>query len=219
MASDRLYDLAFQFRKLKLWDRIPESYLYAVRFDDGETGYCSVMGSLGEHLALCVYLGQSGYASYHYLMDNAFAPAMTDRMELIAAQNSLQCSYEMKDELSEFEVRELRDYCHRSGKNLRGKNACPQFLRFTPGRYPWPVGTQEEENKIEAGLRASIRLYSMLDDPARVTKLQELWNSRTQIPMLTEKDGEWQLEAVDLPDSERRSAQPRSREEIGRAHV
>ena len=59
----------------------------------------------------------------------------------------------------------------------------------------------------------------MLDDPARVTKLQELWNSRTQIPMLTEKDGEWQLEAVDLPDSERAWPAPVLENEVLAARI
>ena len=203
MASDRLYDLAFLFRKLKLWNRIPETALYAIRFDDGEIGYCSVMGELGEHLCLCVYLGQSGYASYQFILNGAAVLSFYDQMELIAAQNSLQCAYESKDYLGDEELDELRDYCRRIGKNLRGKNACPHFLRFMPGKYPRPIESAEEESKIKLALEASIWLNGALDDTDISKMLQELWNSPTRIPALVKKDGKWMVEAEPLPAAER----------------
>ena len=57
MASDRLYDIALNYKNTKLWKRICDTELFAVRLSDGNIGYCSVMGELGEHIALALYIG------------------------------------------------------------------------------------------------------------------------------------------------------------------
>ena len=44
MASDRLYELAFAYKKTKLWERISDSQLFAVELLNGEIGYICIMG-------------------------------------------------------------------------------------------------------------------------------------------------------------------------------
>ena len=50
MAEDRLYDLAFAFKNTKLWEKLSDLDLFAVRLPGGEIGYCCVMGQMGDHL-------------------------------------------------------------------------------------------------------------------------------------------------------------------------
>ncbi len=69
LYPDRIYQLAFELRKEKLWRILPDTALFAVRLPDGEIGYCNMMGALGEHLALCLYVGDRGFASYRRLME------------------------------------------------------------------------------------------------------------------------------------------------------
>lgn len=64
MIPDALYDLAFAFRKTKLWDQLYDTQLFAVGHSDGSVGYCSVMGRMREHLALGVYPGLPGLEAY-----------------------------------------------------------------------------------------------------------------------------------------------------------
>ena len=52
MSTEKMFDLAFAYKKSKLWKRLYDSELFAVRLPNGKTGYCSVMGMLGEHNAL-----------------------------------------------------------------------------------------------------------------------------------------------------------------------
>ena len=48
MATERMYELAFRYKKAKLWQRMFDSELFAVKLSDGKIGYCSIMGRMGE---------------------------------------------------------------------------------------------------------------------------------------------------------------------------
>ena len=67
MYPDKLYQLAFAFRKTNLWKSLYESELFAVALPDGEIGYCCVMGSGGEHLALALYVGNKGLDTFRIM--------------------------------------------------------------------------------------------------------------------------------------------------------
>lgn len=64
---DKLYQLAFALRKAKLWRSLYENELFAVTLSGGEIGYCCVMGSVEEHLALALYRGSKGLDSLRFL--------------------------------------------------------------------------------------------------------------------------------------------------------
>lgn len=63
MASDRLYELAFAYRKTKLWEKIKDSQIFAVKLSDGRIGYLSVMGFGGEYRAIGLYIGEERWNS------------------------------------------------------------------------------------------------------------------------------------------------------------
>ena len=70
MASDKLYKLAFEFKKLKLWKVLNETQIFGVKTDSGEILYCVILGELGEHFALLVYPGVEGLDSYRKLFES-----------------------------------------------------------------------------------------------------------------------------------------------------
>ena len=49
MASDKLYECAFEYKKTKLWKKLWDTEIFAVKFSDGEIGYVSVMEKV-EHI-------------------------------------------------------------------------------------------------------------------------------------------------------------------------
>ena len=63
MTSDNLYELAFRYKKTKLWKHLTDTQVFAVKTDK-ETLFISVMGGLNEHIALAVYQHICGIA-YH----------------------------------------------------------------------------------------------------------------------------------------------------------
>ena len=63
-VPDSLYETAFRFKSEKLWKKLYDNQIFAVQLSNGEIGYCTIMGALGEHLALGLYIGEKGYQTY-----------------------------------------------------------------------------------------------------------------------------------------------------------
>ena len=55
-----LYDAAIRFKEAAPWELLGDDEVFAVKDPvTGETGYCSILGWLGEMFALCVYRGKT----------------------------------------------------------------------------------------------------------------------------------------------------------------
>ncbi len=130
MYPDQLYDLALAFRNAKLWKRLYDSEIFAVSLSNGEIGYCCIMGCLGEHFALAVYIGEQGLDSYRRLQEMSHVPMNAlQAQEFMLSQYCLQCSFETKDLLSPKELAAVRGYGKDRGITFRDSNAFPKFMK------------------------------------------------------------------------------------------
>ena len=221
MATERMYELAFQFKGVKLWQLLSDDEIFAVRLSDGEIGYCSVMGRMGDHYALGLYVGEEGYRSYRFLMDSDFdAMDDVDMSELMTAQSCLQCSFENKDQLSEAELDEVRNYAKERGKPLKGRNAFPQFTKYQPGRFPWHFRTAEDEARICDALSAAIALRKMLRQYSKEELgLFSLQEEPRKIPMLACERGRWGVRYTELPSPSMSYPEPKLVNEVMAARL
>lgn len=132
-----LYEAAVDFKKARPWEYLYDTDLICVENpQDGQIGYCSVMGRSKIHFALGVFLGTPGLASFNLLMGKAEAMPDYEAMHL---QDAIMCSFEDREQLSAEDRREIREL----GLTFRGGNAWPQFRRFEPGWYPWYINQEE----------------------------------------------------------------------------
>lgn len=221
MATERMYELAFQYKGTKLWQQLYDDELFAVRLSDGAIGYCCVMGMIGEHNALALYVGEEGYQSYCAIR-NADQDRMTDQMmgELLTSQNCLQCSFESKDMLSEEELEEVRQYASSHQKPLRGKNAFPQFTKYRPGRFPWHYDSALDEQRICDALGAAAALKKMLRSYSKEELgLFSLDEEPAKIPMLAFEGGRWIMKYTALPNAEIRYPEPKLTNDVTAARI
>lgn len=204
LATERMYDLAFQFKEGKLWKLLYDNELFAVQLSDGEIGYCSVMGMLGEHLALGLYVGDEGYLNLRALCERDFASLdEIEKVKMITSQNCLQCSFENRDSLSPEELDEARAYARAHGRSFRGKCAFPQFTKYRPGRYPWHYDSERDERRICEALSAAIELRMLLmQHNKEELGLCPMDEGPAEIPLLRFEDGAWKLERTPLPEVE-----------------
>lgn len=164
MASDKLYELAFVYKKTKLWKKLWDNEMFAIKFSDGEIGYVSIMGKGGTYTAIAVYVGDDGFRSFRKIGedDAEFCSFFKGREHLIQ-QNCLQVAFESKDALRDEELAEARAYAKKHGIRFSGKNAYPQFLKYVPNKYPWNLLSEKEEVYIKEALEMIIEIGNQLN--------------------------------------------------------
>ena len=131
----KLYEAAIAFRKLQPWKWMYASQVFIVHDDERDIdGFCSIMGMMGEHFSLSVYLGESGYQSYRYLYDKASLAYMDHIfMKAEVKKNCLTVSFEDPESLTEHDDEQAMFL----GYQFKGKNECPRFRYHHPGIYSW----------------------------------------------------------------------------------
>ena len=144
MTREDLYSLAFRYRKTKLWLRLFDTQVFAVRTEKGETIFICIMGRMGEHISVAVY-PENEFYSYNYI-----------------SSSCIQCSFENKDMMHPSDLEEVREYARSQGIRIAGKNAFPLFTRYTPCMYPWVVNSEHDLELLAAGLEAAIALSRFL---------------------------------------------------------
>jgi len=192
-----LYDLAFRFKKDKIWKKLYDSELYAVRLDDGQIGYCCVLGYLGEVFALTLYVGDAGFDTLRNMI--AEYGDYEDAVDLLV-QDCIQCSLENKDALLDQELDEVRVYVRERGIVLRGANAFPKFARFKPYCVPWPVQDEAEWWFVARALEITHRLAEYLKTHKKTDLgIRSIFEYDESVPLLTEDGDGLRAERTLLP--------------------
>lgn len=132
-----LYQAASAFKKAEPWKGLSDSDLIGVENPEDKTiGYCSVMGRIGQHYALGVYLGEKGLAGFFELLEKA---AGTPYHQALHYQDCLMCSFEDREQLDKADRAQIKAL----GLSFRGRNAWPMFRRYEPGYLPWFINQAE----------------------------------------------------------------------------
>ena len=216
---DKLYELAFRYRKTRLWQKVYEDMPFGVQLEDGEIAYCVVMGRMGQHIAIAAYVGDSGYQSYRFLYDhNSDDLNEIELGMMISCQNCLQCSFENKDMLEDDELYEVKNYTAEHNMTLRGKNAFPRFVKYMPGRYPWFYDAEQDIQRMTTVLSAALAVAQMLEEKKEIgfTYIDE---DPDNIPLLTQKKGRWEVNTVALPNKEMALPHPLYENELQAARI
>ncbi|AEJ41374.1 hypothetical protein TPY_3222 [Sulfobacillus acidophilus TPY] len=147
-----LYRKAAEFYGLKPWQWLDDRHLFGVWDEETRTtGYCSVMGALGEVYALGVYLGSRGYWGLQNLRRTAHDWAAQN--DAYSHQYALLASFEARTDLSGEEITLI----HRLGLRFRGRHAWPSFRFHEPGYMPTPL-TASQVRFLTRALRETISL-------------------------------------------------------------
>lgn len=195
----RLYQAATAFREAAPWRWMTETEIFGVQNpESGEIGYGSIMGMLGEHLALAVYLGSEGLEGFWRLEeDRDVEPSF------VLEVPQLQASWVNRDELQ----REDLEVIKALGLKFRGQGAWPLFRSYMPGYFPWFV-TSEEARFLTLALEQGLEIAQ------RVRENRSLLAPLRQGPHLVrtpEQQGEtlvWRDEWVKPPPPQPRPLPP-----------
>lgn len=126
----RLYAAAVAVKELAPWRFMRETDIFGVQNpEDGTLGFVSVMGQLGEHCAIGVYLGSEGLYGFLDLTQQDSPPTVQQIFEI----PQLQASFEDRGLLRKDEIETVR----KLGLRFRGRGAWPHLRSFRPGFMPW----------------------------------------------------------------------------------
>ena len=209
MATDKMYELAFRYKQTKLWKDMQDTEIFAVRLSDGEIGYCCVMGLLGEHISLAVYVGDEGFQSFREL---AFREESDDLEEpdfasvMLGAswafrQVCLQCSFENKDDMEDWDADAVRRYAKAHKIQLRGAHSFPNFVKYMRYRIPTGIETPEDERRICDALAGAIALAELLKTKRKSEIGLYLVDEETEtLPLLTPGANGYTLSETKVPE-------------------
>lgn len=131
-----LYESFARVKELAPWEWMTEADVFAVRDpESGGLGFVSVMGMLGEHYAVGLYLGSEGI--HGFLDMQEMGPFMGPDSLLQIPQ--LQASLEDRGELDKKD----REVIKELGLKFRGRKAWPMFRSYRPSFLPWFVESEE----------------------------------------------------------------------------
>ena len=132
----RLYESAVRIKEMSPWEWMTETDVFGVRSPEtGELGFVSVMGLLGEHYAVSLYLGSEGI---HGFLDLQEMGPFADPGDLIQVPQ-IQASFEDRVELDKRDREVIKDL----GLKFRGRNAWPMFRSYRPSLFPWFLEARE----------------------------------------------------------------------------
>jgi hypothetical protein len=154
----RLYEAVIRIKALAPWEWMSEDIVFGVRNPETEElGFVSVMGALGEHYALAIYLGAEGLYGFWEVEDER----PTSRPEQILEVPQFQASFENRNDLRQRD----RDIIKALGLKFRGRHEWPMFRSYRPGFAPWFLETAEARFLTHALEQALDVLPRFREDP------------------------------------------------------
>lgn len=201
MLSNKLYELAFAYKKTKLWQQLWDTQVFAIELSGGRIGYVSIMGMAGEHLAVGLYRGEEELASlYRTATVDPNGMPISQYYEYMLQQSCLMCAFEGKDMLTAEEREEAKAYARANNIRISGKNAYPQFQTYRPYHVPWQITEEQQQDDLCEALSASIALAGMLKGKrAYEMGFAEINKNASEIPFLRLQGDGYVMEKMKFP--------------------
>ncbi|HMQ47038.1 MAG TPA: hypothetical protein PKA00_06335 [Saprospiraceae bacterium] len=137
-----LFQAAIAFRDLKPWEWMYDTDLFGVQDPvSGEIGWCCIMGNAEEVYALCVYLGDEGFASYDRIL-SSYGGEMLEMQDQIAVgleQKMLKVEFVGREEITTVDRAAYKSL----GLKFRGENQWIQIREVLPSYYPWYISDEQ----------------------------------------------------------------------------
>jgi hypothetical protein len=188
---NRLYQLMDELKELAPWEWMDEVDIFGVQNPvKDEISFVSIMGQLGKHYAVAVYLGAEGLYGFWDMQDAG--PDL--QYEALLEVPQLQASFENKNMLQPQDKKIINEL----GLLYRGQNSWPFFRAYHPGFFPWFLQEDERDFLITV-LEQCIQVTKRsLDDPAL---LEPRVDERYLVRVLQSKSGklEWQDQWLTIP--------------------
>ena len=177
---DKLYELAYEYRKTKLWKKISEDQFFAIRLKDGQIGFINIMGAGNEYNAINLTIGEDNLLNFKKVIESNMDYSNYDYFVSTLLLENHQLIFGNKDDLDPGEVKEVRKYKKEHGIKITGALTFPFFRKsekFSPLKkydneknYSYilqAISASIDLSKILANTNADdLDIYSIYDKPS-----------------------------------------------------
>ncbi|MBQ9008001.1 MAG: hypothetical protein IJ088_01540 [Clostridia bacterium] len=213
--NTNLYDLGFALRESKVWEKIAEEEMFAVRLPGNEIGYCVVSGMQAQNKGLIVFTGTEGLSS---LRKSHGEGEFCNGADPYALDCVLVTWKEDREKLAENEVKALRAYCRE--KSIPFRSPFLHFARKLMNCVSRFTEAEEDEKKLEAALTVTLKVVEQIGiqgkdalglKPILLKMDEEIYGGfingvsvimseeKVTIPLYTVEDGKLLQERIGLP--------------------
>jgi hypothetical protein len=190
----RLYQATMQVKELAPWEWMTETDVFGVQDPETkEIGFASVMGALGEHFSLAVYLGPKGLYGFW-----AFEDMGPDSLpETLFEIHHLQASFEDRNTLTDQDRALIKEL----GLKFRGRNAWPMFRSYRPGFYPWYLEAAEARFLTHV-LEQAVDVTPRIKEAPEILTPADEDSYLVRVPMKKKEGLVWEDRIVPVPPPE-----------------
>ncbi len=185
---DALYGAAYRFKKSKLWNKICDTQVFAIKLLDGEYGYVSIVRMVGNDYAIALFVGEDGFNGYRRV---SFHHNEFSDFEIEISQDCMQLCYPTEDNMLSDELKEAQAYIRKNNIRIDGDNTYPRFMRIRPNCTPWKIDKAEDAMALIKAAEVSILLSDRIDkvgtDALGLRRINEHTKS---VPLFDIVDGE-----------------------------
>lgn len=189
----RLYTTAAKVREMEPWLWVEETDIFGVKDPESDTVvFVSVMGLLGEYLAVALYPGAKALA--HFWQMHAKAGSEDVAMTVLEIRQ-IHAAFGKKSELDTREKKVVKEL----GLNFKGSNAWPYFRSFQPGYFPWVIDPEEARLLTLALEQLLVVAPRMKGDRRLLARKPGTYTYFVRVPHQKEGAIEWRDEHHDYP--------------------
>lgn len=178
ILTNEMLMAAFRYRETHLWEWLDDSMVFAFQLSDGETGYCCVMGSAGEHFALGFYRGAKGFSTYLKTINAGDMP-QREFFEHYLTYDCINCDFMNAADASELDKdakARIKEFAKANDFKIRRPNGWPDFTRHAGYKVPKGIVDNQDARDITEALNAAVSVAKQLKTPVSTTYTGDLYD-------------------------------------------
>ena len=161
---DQLYELAYEYRKTKLWKKISEDQFFAIKLNDGQIGFINIMGAGIEYNAINLTIGEDNLLNFKKVIESNMDYSNYDYFVSKLLLENFQLIFGNKDDLNPGEVKEVRKFKKDQGIKISGSLTFPYFRKSEKFSPLIQFDNEKDYSYIKQAISASIDLSKILGD-------------------------------------------------------
>ncbi len=199
MANDKSYKLAKKIYDSQICKMLEATQIFGVQLQNGEIAYCLSNLYDDERSSFEVYIGDSAFNDFRMFEFERFKESENENFIRQKSCKYLNLYFVAKEDLTDFELAEKKDFSRRNKIQFRGKNSQPRFLQCKPFFADEPISDAKDEEILQLAMEALLEVHDRFDNLPRGIDFTPQFPLRRKFPVLEPTETGFQWHMKNLP--------------------